>query len=222
MVVGLYDPRLDYMGGRAPPMVAPPPPYGGGVYIINGRYMCGGKHMYVPPMYGCILILPLLGIIAILLVPRGEKMRLWNTALEWALLTLTGTTLLWSIFNGGGTFRYISLLTWMPGSKSSNITSNTPFTTKNTVYDGIEPGGYSGVILGVDGISLFFIILTALLTVICVLISTRSVKHLVKEYLVCLLLMAVLLIGVFSVLDLIGFYILFEGILIPMFLIIGI
>ena len=85
----------------------------------------------------------------------------------------------------------------------------------------LEPGfGY--VILGVDGISIFFIILTALLIPICVLISFNSIRFLVKEFLLCLLFIEVLLIGVFLILDLVGFYILFEGILIPMFLIIGI
>lgn len=78
------------------------------------------------------------------------------------------------------------------------------------------------VIFGVDGISIFFIILTALLTPICVLISLKSIKYLIKEFLLCLLFIEVLLMGVFTILDLVGFYILFEGILIPMFLIIGI
>lgn len=78
------------------------------------------------------------------------------------------------------------------------------------------------MVLGVDGISIFFIILTALLMPICILISVKSIKYLIKEFLLCLLFLEVLLIGVFSVLDLVGFYVLFEGILIPMFLIIGV
>ena len=80
-----------------------------------------------------------------------------------------------------------------------------------------EPGfGY--LVFGVDGISIFFIMLTALL----VLISWKSINFMVKEFLLCLLGIEGLLIGVFTVLDLIGFYILFEGILIPMFLMIGV
>lgn len=78
------------------------------------------------------------------------------------------------------------------------------------------------MVLGIDGISIFFIILAALLMPICILISVKSIKYLIKEFLLCLLFLEVLLIGVFSVLDLVGFYILFEGILIPMFLIIGV
>ena len=73
-----------------------------------------------------------------------------------------------------------------------------------------------------DGISLFFLILTALLTPICVIISLNSIKFLIKEFLLCLLIIEILLIGVFTILDLVGFYILFEGILIPMVLIIGV
>ncbi|MGI9535084.1 MAG: proton-conducting transporter membrane subunit, partial [Thermodesulfobacteriota bacterium] len=76
--------------------------------------------------------------------------------------------------------------------------------------------------MGVDGVSIFFIILTALLMPICVLISLNSIRFLIKEFLLCLLFIEVLLMGVFLILDLVGFYILFEGILIPMFLIIGV
>ena len=78
------------------------------------------------------------------------------------------------------------------------------------------------IVFAVDGVSIFFLILTALLIPVCILISWSSIKILVKEFLLCLLAMEVLLIGVFTVLDLVGFYILFEAILIPMFLIIGI
>lgn len=85
----------------------------------------------------------------------------------------------------------------------------------------MEPG-LSFVVLGVDGVSIYFILLTALLVPICVLISLNSIRFLVKEFLICLLFMELMLIGVFIVLDLVGFYVLFEGVLIPMFLIIGI
>lgn len=85
----------------------------------------------------------------------------------------------------------------------------------------MEPG-FRFVVLGVDGVSIFFIILTALLIPICVLISLNSIRFLIKEFLLCLLFIEVLLMGVFLILDLVGFYILFEGILIPMFLIIGV
>nr|YP_009317479.1 NADH dehydrogenase subunit 4 [Gelidium arborescens]AOX48908.1 NADH dehydrogenase subunit 4 [Gelidium arborescens] len=76
--------------------------------------------------------------------------------------------------------------------------------------------------IGIDGISLFFILLTTFLTIICILISWNSIQILVKEYLACFLLLEFCLIQVFSVLDLLFFYIFFESVLIPMFLIIGI
>jgi len=76
--------------------------------------------------------------------------------------------------------------------------------------------------IGVDGMSVFLIILTALLVPICIIISLNSIRFLIKEFLLCLLVLEVLLIGVFLILDLVGFYLLFEGILIPMFLIIGV
>ena len=75
---------------------------------------------------------------------------------------------------------------------------------------------------GLDGISLFFVILTALLIPICIVASWDTIKIMRKEYQLCFLGMLVLLIGVFTVLDLLGFYVFFEGVLIPMFLIIGV
>jgi NADH:ubiquinone oxidoreductase subunit 4 (subunit M) len=85
----------------------------------------------------------------------------------------------------------------------------------------LEPG-FQYLIIGVDGVSIFFIILTALLISICILISLNTVTFLIKEFLLCLLFIEILLFGVFLVLELVGFYILFEAILVPMFLIIGI
>ena len=76
--------------------------------------------------------------------------------------------------------------------------------------------------LGIDGISLFFVILSALLTVLCVGASWESVKDRVKEYMIAFLILETLMIGMFSSLDLILFYVFFEGVLIPMFIIIGV
>nr|YP_008963210.1 NADH dehydrogenase subunit 4 [Gelidium vagum]AGO19324.1 NADH dehydrogenase subunit 4 [Gelidium vagum] len=76
--------------------------------------------------------------------------------------------------------------------------------------------------IGVDGISLFFILLTTFLTITCILIGWNSVRVLIKEYLICFLTLEFCLIQVFSVLDLLFFYIFFESVLIPMFLIIGV
>ncbi len=78
------------------------------------------------------------------------------------------------------------------------------------------------LLFGVDGISLLFILLTTLLIPICILCSWDSIKILNKEYILCFLGMELILIGVFTVLDLLGFYLFFEAVLIPMFLIIGV
>ena len=77
-------------------------------------------------------------------------------------------------------------------------------------------------VVGLDGISLNFILLTAFILPICILTSYKSVTTYVKEFYICLLSIEILLFGVFTVMDLLGFYILYEGVLIPMFLIIGI
>ncbi len=76
--------------------------------------------------------------------------------------------------------------------------------------------------LGVDGISLFFILLTTLLIFLCILISWTSVSTNIKEFLIAFLVMEFFLIGVFSILDLLLFYIFFESVLIPMYLIVGV
>lgn len=76
--------------------------------------------------------------------------------------------------------------------------------------------------LGVDGISIFMVVLTTFLMPICILCSWDSVTQRVREYMICFLVLESLVIGVFCALDLLLFYIFFEGMLIPMYLIIGI
>ena len=76
--------------------------------------------------------------------------------------------------------------------------------------------------IGIDGISMFFILLTTFLTMLCILVSWEGIQNYVKEYLICFLFLEFLLIQVFSVLDILLFYIYFESVLMPMFLIIGI
>lgn len=76
--------------------------------------------------------------------------------------------------------------------------------------------------VGLDGISLFFVILTTFLMPFCFLISWLNVSYRIKEFALCMFLIEFFLINVFSVLDLFFFYIFFESVLIPMFLIIGI
>ena len=76
--------------------------------------------------------------------------------------------------------------------------------------------------LGIDGISLFFVLLTTLLMPVCILASWSSVKKQVREYMALFLLLETLVIGVFTSLDFLLFYVFFEASLIPMFLIIGV
>lgn len=76
--------------------------------------------------------------------------------------------------------------------------------------------------VGVDGISVYFVVLTALLTLICIIASLFTIKKKIKEYLLCFLLLESFCIGAFSALNLLLFYGFFEVILIPMYLIIGI
>ena len=76
--------------------------------------------------------------------------------------------------------------------------------------------------MGIDGISLFMVLLTTLLMPICILCSWQSITTRVREYLISFLLLETFVIGVFCALDLMIFYLFFEGMLIPMYLIIGI
>ena len=76
--------------------------------------------------------------------------------------------------------------------------------------------------LGIDGISILFIVLTTFITPICIISCVNSVKVRVKEFLIAILILETFMIGVFCSLDLVIFYLFFEAGLIPMFLIIGV
>ena len=83
-------------------------------------------------------------------------------------------------------------------------------------------GGGINYRLGVDGISVLFILLTAFLTPLCIIASQASIKDRMLEYMVAFLILETLMIGVFCSLDLILFYLFFEAVLIPMYIIIGV
>ena len=88
-----------------------------------------------------------------------------------------------------------------------------------------ESDWLSGLIkfkLGIDGISILFIVLTAFITPICILSCVNSVNKRIKEFLIAILILETFMIGVFCSLDLLVFYLFFEAGLIPMFLIIGV
>ena len=76
--------------------------------------------------------------------------------------------------------------------------------------------------LGIDGISILFIVLTTLVTPICIISCINSIKDRVKDFLIAILILETFMIGVFCSLDLVVFYLFFEAGLIPMFLIIGV
>ena len=76
--------------------------------------------------------------------------------------------------------------------------------------------------LGIDGISLFLVILTTLLTPLAILVSWKSITHRVKPYMVCMLTLETGMVGVFCALDLVLFYVFWEVMLIPMYFLIGI
>lgn len=145
-----------------------------------------------------ILTFPIIGILLLLLVPSRETRLLKFIALNASCFSFIGSLFLWGGFSKSiGFFQFVVKSAWFP-----LLTLN--FT------------------LGVDGISLFFILLTTLLISLCILTSWNSVGHSLKEFLIAFLFLDFLLIGVFCVLDLLFFYIFFESVLIPMFLIVGI
>jgi len=90
------------------------------------------------------------------------------------------------------------------------------------VEDRIWIEGFINYKVGVDGISILFIILTTFITPLCIISVNNSVKNRLRDFLIAILIMESFMIGVFCALDLVVFYLFFEAGLIPMFLIIGI
>ena len=145
-----------------------------------------------------ILMFPLFGILLLLFIPSRNEKLLKVVALNSACLSFTGSLLLWGFFQKStGAFQFVVKVLWLP-----NLNLN--------------------FVLGVDGISLFFLLLTTLLIPLCLLTSWNSVGSNLKEFLIAFLILDFFLIGTFCVLDLLLFYIFFESVLIPMFLIVGI
>jgi len=102
----------------------------------------------------------------------------------------------------------------------------TGFDPKNPGFQLTETASWSGSFfayrMGIDGISILFVLLTTFLMPFCILASWESVQVRVKEYMIAFLMLETLMVGVFCATDLVLFYVFFEGGLIPMFLIIGI
>jgi NADH-quinone oxidoreductase subunit M len=99
------------------------------------------------------------------------------------------------------------------------------FDTSTAGFQFVEDAAWFGPLrykMGVDGISMLFVMLTTFLMPLCILASWESIEDRVKEYMIAFLLLETLMLGVFSSLDMILFYVFFEAGLIPMFLIIGV
>lgn len=100
------------------------------------------------------------------------------------------------------------------------------FDSSSAAYQFVEDtewlGGGINYRMGVDGISILFVVLTAFLMPFCILASQTSIKKRMLEYMVAFLILETFMIGAFAALDLVLFYVFFEAVLIPMFIIIGV
>lgn len=145
-----------------------------------------------------LCLLPIIGCLFLLFENKNNTVQIKEIGLDVSLITFMASLYLWLNFdNSANHFQFVDDINWIP-FYNLNLT------------------------LGIDGISLFFILLTTFLIPICLLTGWSSIKIYIKEYFIAFLVTESLLIAVFSVLDLLLFYIFFESILIPMFLIIGI
>jgi len=152
------------------------------------------------PILSTLLLIPIFGTITILFINSNDdigKRNIKTVALYTSLVNFIVSLLLWINFDKlTSYFQYVEQYYWL----SENITFH----------------------VGVDGISIFLIILTTFLMPFCILTSWDSIKEKVKEYMIAFLILETLMIGVFCALDLVVFYLFFEACLIPMFLIIGV
>ncbi|MCR9124206.1 MAG: NADH-quinone oxidoreductase subunit M [Phyllobacteriaceae bacterium] len=152
------------------------------------------------PLLSLVTFLPLVGVLVIFFISDETELGLRNIRMV-ALLTTVFTFL-------------VSLLIW------------TGFDTSNPGFQFVEEAAWLGggltYRMGVDGISMLFVILTTFLMPICILASWDAIRDRVKAYMLAFLILETLMIGVFCALDIVLFYVFFEGGLIPMFIIIGV
>jgi len=148
------------------------------------------------PILSIVTFLPLVGALFIAFLPRDAATNARYVALWTTLITFVVSILIWTNFDAASAgFQFVEERAWFGPIKYK---------------------------MGVDGISMLFVILTTFLMPLCILSSWGSVEHRVKEYMIAFLVLETLMIGVFCALDLVLFYLFFEGGLIPMFLIIGV
>lgn len=153
------------------------------------------------PILSLLTFLPLIGAVFILMI-RGDK-KVADRNARWAALYTSIFTFLLSLYLLSGfdgtsaEFQFVEKQSWLP---SLGINYH----------------------MGVDGISLFFVLLSTFLTPICILASWHAIENRVKEYMVAFLVLETFMVGTFCALDAVLFYVFFEGVLIPMFIIIGV
>jgi NADH-quinone oxidoreductase subunit M len=148
------------------------------------------------PLLSTIVFLPLAGALVLLFLPGENVQRIWAMAVT--SVTAAISLPLYSRFDATtARYQFAEHVSWIP-SLNINYT------------------------LGIDGISLLLVLLTTLIMPLCVLGSWTYIKIRIKEFMVCLLLMETAMLGVFMALDFVLFYILWEAMLIPMYLLIGV
>ena len=152
------------------------------------------------PIISATIFLPLIGSLIIFLIKEDETT---SNNIKWAAL--------WTSI---GTF-VLSCLIWFQFDHSTSqyqlVEKYKWFNDFNFYYQ-----------VGVDGISLFMILLSTFLTPFCILASWENIKKRIKEYMIAFLFLETVMIGMFCSIDILLFYVFFEAVLIPMFLIIGI
>ena len=153
------------------------------------------------PILSIVTFLPLAGVLFLLLIKGDEKALAQNS--RFVAMWVSGFTFLVSLplligFDSNVTgYQFEEKAVWLAGT-------------------GI---GYH---MGVDGISMPFVLLSTLLTPLSILASWRAITHRVREYMIAFLVLETMMVGMFVSLDMLMFYLFFEAVLIPMFLIIGI
>jgi len=153
------------------------------------------------PLLSLVTFLPLAGALAIILFAHGDKetvdRNVRSVALMTSVLTFVVSLLVWANFDPAKPgFQLVEKHEWL--------------------------GGGINYHMGVDGISVLFVVLSSFLVPLCVIASWEAVHTRVREYMVAFLLLETMMNGVFAALDFVLFYLFFEGGLIPMFLIIGV
>ena len=149
------------------------------------------------PILSSIILIPLLGALFIIVSRSKNDKSTISIALFTSLVNFLLCLFLWYLFDETITeFQFLEEKNWI--------------------------NGFIKFKLGIDGISILFIVLTAFITPICIISCIRSIKTRLKEFLISILILETFMIGVFCSLDLVIFYLFFEAGLIPMFLIIGV